>query len=145
MVRLPKRPVESGPRWGPWCLAPGAARSAFLDGRPSLLGREPEPKTLGAPPTMLPNDDEAAGQLTGGGWLYVLRDADRAGRAVVTLLVDDLDERPPRPGSSSARSKPSLAACARPGSRIPTATASRSASRPELTRWSVRACWSAGR
>jgi catechol 2,3-dioxygenase-like lactoylglutathione lyase family enzyme len=24
--------------------------------------------------------------------LYVLRDADRAGRAVVTLLVDDLDE-----------------------------------------------------
>ncbi len=28
-----------------------------------------------------------------GGWLYVLRDADRAGRAVVTLLVDDLDEQ----------------------------------------------------
>jgi catechol 2,3-dioxygenase-like lactoylglutathione lyase family enzyme len=48
---------------------------------------------LGAPPTMLPNDDEAAWQLTGGGWLYVLRDADRAGRAVVTLLVDDFDER----------------------------------------------------
>jgi hypothetical protein len=42
---------------------------------------------------MLPNDDEAAWQLTGGGWLYVLRDADRAGRAVVTLLVDDPDER----------------------------------------------------
>jgi catechol 2,3-dioxygenase-like lactoylglutathione lyase family enzyme len=50
-------------------------------------------RLLGAPPTMLPNDDEAAWQLTGGGWLYVLRDADRAGRAVVTLLVDDLDER----------------------------------------------------
>ena len=42
---------------------------------------------------MLPNDDEAAWQLTGGGWLYVLRDADRAGSGVVTLLVDDLDER----------------------------------------------------
>ena len=28
---------------------------------------------LGAPPTMLPNDDEAAWQLTGGGWLYVPR------------------------------------------------------------------------
>lgn len=25
--------------------------------------------------------------------MYVVRDADRAGRAVVTLLVDDLDER----------------------------------------------------
>ena len=50
-------------------------------------------RLLGSPPTMLPNDEEAAWQLTGGGWLYVLRDADRAGRAVVTLLVDDLDER----------------------------------------------------
>src|SRR3954447_3485160 len=50
-------------------------------------------RLLGVPPTMLPNDDEAAWQLTGGGWLYVLRDADRAGRAVVTLLVDDFDER----------------------------------------------------
>jgi catechol 2,3-dioxygenase-like lactoylglutathione lyase family enzyme len=29
-------------------------------------------RLLGAPPTMLPNDDEAAWQLTGGGWLYVL-------------------------------------------------------------------------
>lgn len=50
-------------------------------------------RLLGAPPTMLPNDDEAAWQLTGGGWLYVVRDADRAGGSVVTLLVDDLDER----------------------------------------------------
>jgi catechol 2,3-dioxygenase-like lactoylglutathione lyase family enzyme len=50
-------------------------------------------RLLGIPPTMLPNDDEAAWQLTRGGWLYVLRDSDRAGRAVVTLLVDDLDAR----------------------------------------------------
>lgn len=50
-------------------------------------------RLLGASPTMLPNDDEAAWQLTDGGWLYVVRDADRAGRAVVTLLVDDLDDR----------------------------------------------------
>lgn len=48
---------------------------------------------LGAPPTMLPNDDEAAWQLTGPGWLYVLRDVEEAGHSVVTLLVDDLDER----------------------------------------------------
>ena len=67
-------------------------------GRYLMLGRCPSPiqfseRLLGAPPTMLPNDDEAAWRLTGGGWLYVLRDADRAGRAVVTLLVDDLDQR----------------------------------------------------
>jgi catechol 2,3-dioxygenase-like lactoylglutathione lyase family enzyme len=50
-------------------------------------------RLLGAPPTMLPNDDEAAWQLTGEGWLYVLRDSGRAGQAVATLLVDDLDDR----------------------------------------------------
>jgi len=50
-------------------------------------------RLLGIPPTMLPNDDEAAWQLTGGGWLYVLRDGQRAGGAVVTLLVDDFDAR----------------------------------------------------
>jgi predicted enzyme related to lactoylglutathione lyase len=50
-------------------------------------------RLLGAPPTMLPNDDEAAWQLRPGGWLYVVRDAERAGSAVVTLLVDDLDDR----------------------------------------------------
>src|ERR1700694_6319097 len=60
-------------------------------------------RLLGAPPTMLPNDDEAAWQLTGGGWLYVLRDADRAGKAVVTLLVDDLDERLPPAGGRGVK------------------------------------------
>ena len=50
-------------------------------------------RVLGARPMLLPNDEEAAWQLTGGGWLYVLRDLDRAGSAVVTLLVDDLDDR----------------------------------------------------
>ena len=50
-------------------------------------------RLLGAPPTMLPNDDEAAWQLTGGGWVYALRDARRAGSSVATLLVDDLDAR----------------------------------------------------
>lgn len=50
-------------------------------------------RLLGAAPTMFPNDDEAVWQLTDTGWLYVLRDADRAGGALVTLLVDDLDDR----------------------------------------------------
>lgn len=50
-------------------------------------------RLLGSPPSMLPNDDEAAWQLTGSGWLYVLRDAEKAGTSVVTLLLDDLDQR----------------------------------------------------
>jgi predicted enzyme related to lactoylglutathione lyase len=49
-------------------------------------------RLLGNPPTMLPNDDEAAWQLTESGWLYVLCDAEKAGSSVVTLLVDDLGE-----------------------------------------------------
>ena len=48
-------------------------------------------RLLGKPPAMLPNDDEAAWQLTDSGWLYVVRDAARAGGGLVTLLVDDLD------------------------------------------------------
>ncbi len=52
-------------------------------------------RLLGKPPAMLPNDDEAAWQLTDSGWLYVVRNAEKAGGAVVTLLVDDLDKQLP--------------------------------------------------
>jgi predicted enzyme related to lactoylglutathione lyase len=48
-----------------------------------LIGREPD---------MLPHDHEAAWQLSETGWIYVVADAERAGRALVTILVDDLDE-----------------------------------------------------
>ena len=90
-------------------------------------------RLLGAPPTMLPNDDEAAWRLTGGGWLYVLRDADRAGRAVVTLLVDDLDQRLAAAAARGIKlgAVETVAACTRPGLPIPTATAYKSASRAE--------------
>jgi len=91
-------------------------------------------RLLGAPPTMLPNDDEAAWQLTGGGWLYVLRDADRAGRAVVTLLVDDLDERLAAAAATGIELGPVetiAGSVRRPGSPIWTATASRSANPAE--------------
>jgi hypothetical protein len=47
----------------------------------------------GRPPDLVPHDREAAWQLTETGWIYVVEDAERAGRALVTLLVDDLDER----------------------------------------------------
>src|SRR5918995_4579957 len=49
-------------------------------------------RLLGTPPAMLPNDDEAAWQVTESGWLYVLEDHRNAGGAILTLLVDDLDE-----------------------------------------------------
>ena len=48
-------------------------------------------RLLGRPPDMRPNDDEACWQLTESGWIYVVRDADRAGKGLLTVLVDDLD------------------------------------------------------
>jgi len=37
-------------------------------------------RLLGKPPTGLRNDDEAPWQLTDSGWLYVVLDAEKAGR-----------------------------------------------------------------
>lgn len=48
-------------------------------------------RLTGHPPELRPNDEEAAWRLTDTGWLYVIVDAERAGTALHTLLVDDLD------------------------------------------------------
>jgi predicted enzyme related to lactoylglutathione lyase len=48
---------------------------------------------FGRPPDLVPHDNEAAWQLSAGGWVYVVGDAARAGGGLVTLLVDDLEER----------------------------------------------------
>ena len=48
---------------------------------------------LGGPPDMAPNESERTWQLTTGGWVYVVEDPERAGNGLVTLMVDDLDER----------------------------------------------------
>jgi predicted enzyme related to lactoylglutathione lyase len=48
-------------------------------------------RLMGRPADMLPNDIEAAWQVTEDGWIYVVADPDRAGRALLTLIVDDLD------------------------------------------------------
>jgi predicted enzyme related to lactoylglutathione lyase len=48
-------------------------------------------RLVGRPPDLVPNDDEAAWRMTGTGWIYIVVDADRAGSALHTLLVDDLD------------------------------------------------------
>lgn len=38
------------------------------------------------------HDREVMWRVSDGGWLYVLEDADRAGRSVVTISVPDLDQ-----------------------------------------------------
>jgi predicted enzyme related to lactoylglutathione lyase len=48
-------------------------------------------RLAGRPPDLIPNEDEAAWQMSETGWIYVIADADRAGSALQTLLVDDLD------------------------------------------------------
>jgi glyoxylase I family protein len=46
---------------------------------------------LGREPDMLPNEIEAAWQMTESGWIYLIVDREHAGSGLVTLLVDDLD------------------------------------------------------
>jgi glyoxylase I family protein len=48
-------------------------------------------RLLGRAPDMIPKQLEAAWQLTQGGWIYLVADAARAGTALLTLLVDDLE------------------------------------------------------
>jgi predicted enzyme related to lactoylglutathione lyase len=48
-------------------------------------------RLVGRPPDLIPNEDEAAWRLTDTGWIYIVVDAARAGSALNTLLVDDLD------------------------------------------------------
>ena len=48
-------------------------------------------RLLGRPPDFLPNDAEVVWQLADTASVYLLADADRAGRGVTALVVDDLD------------------------------------------------------
>jgi calcineurin-like phosphoesterase/predicted enzyme related to lactoylglutathione lyase len=48
-------------------------------------------RLLGRAPDLIPNEDEAAWQMSDGGWIYVIADAARAGSSLQTLLVEDLD------------------------------------------------------
>jgi catechol 2,3-dioxygenase-like lactoylglutathione lyase family enzyme len=47
-------------------------------------------RLLGRPPDMRPHDHEAAWKLSDSGWIYVVRDPQRAGNALVTLIGDEL-------------------------------------------------------
>jgi predicted enzyme related to lactoylglutathione lyase len=47
---------------------------------------------LGRRPDIIPNDDEVMWRICDGGWLYLVRDPSRAGQALVTIAVPDLDQ-----------------------------------------------------
>jgi predicted enzyme related to lactoylglutathione lyase len=46
---------------------------------------------FGRPADLVPKDGDSAWQLAEPGWVYVVCDADRSGRGLLTILVDDLD------------------------------------------------------
>ena len=46
-------------------------------------------RLFGRAPDMLPQDGEAAWQLTETGWIYLVGDAVRAGKGLLTLLADE--------------------------------------------------------
>jgi catechol 2,3-dioxygenase-like lactoylglutathione lyase family enzyme len=48
-------------------------------------------RLLGRPPDLVAHATDVAWQLTESGWVYVVQDRERAGHALVTVLVDDLD------------------------------------------------------
>src|SRR5258708_2591218 len=50
-------------------------------------------RLLGAEPAFIPQATEAVWELGEHRYLFILEDAERAGRAIHTLFVDDLDAR----------------------------------------------------
>jgi len=50
-------------------------------------------RLMGRPPDLRPHEGEAAWQLREGAWVYVVRDRDRAGHGLLTVIVDDLDRK----------------------------------------------------
>jgi predicted enzyme related to lactoylglutathione lyase len=53
--------------------------------------REWYERLFGRPPDLVPNEREVCWQTAEGGWIYVVEDPPRAGRSLVTLIVEDLD------------------------------------------------------
>ena len=48
-------------------------------------------RLLGGPPAFLPHDAEAVWELAEHRYVYIVEDAERAGRGLVTLFLEDLD------------------------------------------------------
>jgi predicted enzyme related to lactoylglutathione lyase len=47
---------------------------------------------FGRPADLVPNENEAMWCVAGNGWLYVIEDLERAGRTVVTISVNNLNQ-----------------------------------------------------
>jgi catechol 2,3-dioxygenase-like lactoylglutathione lyase family enzyme len=50
-------------------------------------------RLFGESPFMRPHEQESVWRLAEHAWVYVVEDAERAGRGLLTLLVDDLDAK----------------------------------------------------
>ncbi|MEO8689597.1 MAG: VOC family protein [Solirubrobacteraceae bacterium] len=50
-------------------------------------------RLFGRPPDVIAHATEALWQGAGEGWIYVVGDAERAGHSLLTLMVEDLDDR----------------------------------------------------
>jgi hypothetical protein len=50
-------------------------------------------RLFGKPPDFFPHESEAVWRVTEHAWVYVVADAERAGRALLTILVEDLDDQ----------------------------------------------------
>jgi predicted enzyme related to lactoylglutathione lyase len=48
-------------------------------------------RLFGRPPDLVPHEREVAWQLAEGGWVYVVEEPERAGRSLLTFIVEDLD------------------------------------------------------
>jgi len=50
-------------------------------------------RLLGRPPDVIVTENEAMWQVADTAWIYVVGDTKRAGHALLTLLVDDLEDQ----------------------------------------------------
>ncbi len=48
-------------------------------------------RMIGRPPNFTPHEHEAVWQIVANGWIYVVADTERAGKALLTFMVDNLD------------------------------------------------------
>ena len=55
------------------------------------VGRAWYERLFGRPPDLVPHESEVAWQLAEAGWIYVVEDPARAGKSLLTLIVEDLD------------------------------------------------------
>lgn len=50
-------------------------------------------RLFGRAPDFFPHESEAVWQVTEHAWIYVVADAERAGKALITILVENLDDQ----------------------------------------------------